>query len=147
MAARRRAPKKSADIHVVLVEDDKDNRDMYADYLRRLGMVVEEARTGLEGFDRAVELQPDIIVTDLHMVGFDGWRLIRHMRADRRTRNIPILAVTATNDEGVEAAFAVGCTALCRKPCSPKDLATEIERVLKLARRQLAGRSRSRRSQ
>ncbi|MGH3368837.1 MAG: response regulator, partial [Nocardioidaceae bacterium] len=77
---------------------------------------------------------PALIVMDLSMPGIDGWEATRRIKHDARTRNIPVVALTAFVHTGnVEAMARVrdaGCDALLSKPCLPEDLAAEISRLL-----------------
>jgi CheY-like chemotaxis protein len=61
---------------------------------RGSGFVIEKAHDGREGVAKAIEFLPAIIITDLAMPVMDGWETIRRLRADHRTRAIPIIACT-----------------------------------------------------
>ena len=118
---------------VLLVEDDPAGRRLYADWLERAGFHVEQAHNGLQALERALEMAPDVIVTDLHIPGIDGFELTRRLRQDARTRDIPVLAVTGY------AAFAAdpgrarraGCDAVLPKPCAPDDLEEAIRSLMR----------------
>lgn len=116
---------------VLLVEDDRDGRRMYAEWLTHAGFTVDEAHNGLQALERAFEAVPDVVVTDLNIPGIDGFELTRRLKQDPRTRDVPVLAVTGY------AAFAAdpgrarraGCDAVLPKPCTPDDLEAAV-RVL-----------------
>jgi CheY-like chemotaxis protein len=85
--------------HVLLVEDDRDTREMYLEYLSYSGMVVTEAATGRRALERVAEHRPDIVVTDIAMPEMDGLELSRRLRAEATTRDVPIIAVSGQASE------------------------------------------------
>jgi Response regulator receiver domain len=70
----------------LVIDNYDDTREVYAEVLRLEGFRVEGASDGREALQKAVELLPDIIITDLYMPIMDGWETIRRLRADERTR-------------------------------------------------------------
>ena len=92
---------------VLLVEDDRDGRRMYADWLTQAGFRVEQAHNGLQALERALDARPHVVVTDLNIPGIDGFELTRRLRQDSRTRDVPVIAVTGP------------CTGLCTPYSSP----------------------------
>ena len=118
---------------VVVVEDHADSREMYVQYLEMSGFRTAEAGDGQEALRLATELRPDLIVTDLSLPGLDGCDLIGRLRAGVATRDIPIIALTASADlASALRARRAGCSAFLAKPCLPDALVAEIERVLSL---------------
>jgi CheY-like chemotaxis protein len=116
---------------ILVVDDFPDNREMYAEFLRFSGFKVEEAANGHEALEKVFLLRPDVIVMDLSLPGVDGWEATRRIKADERTRNIPVIAVTGHALAGhSKVAREAGCDAFVTKPCLPEDLLTEIQRVL-----------------
>ena len=80
---------------VLLVEDDADTRDMYHTALECGGCWVVDAPNGIDALADAVELQPDVILTDVGLPGIrDGLGLARTLRQNPKTADIPVLAVT-----------------------------------------------------
>ena len=118
---------------VLLVDDHEDTIEGYAAYLHLAGAHVYTARDGREAIVKARQLQPDVIVMDLNMPVVDGWRAVRWLKRKRRTRSIPVIALSAqimdVRDES--RASAAGFDAVCGKPCLPSDLITLIQRVLR----------------
>ena len=125
---------------VLLVEDDRDGRRMFADWLELAGFRVEQAHNGLQALERALDVVPDAILTDLNIPGIDGYELTRRLKADTRTEHIPILAVTGygpfTNDPS--RADRAGCDAILPKPCHPEDVETTLRNLIQEARRRSA---------
>ena len=118
--------------HLVLVVDDfADNREMYSEYLTYCGYTVIEAKNGKEAIEAAQEKQPDIIIMDLSLPVMDGWEATRRLKADERTKKIPVVALTGHALAGIsEGAKKAGCDAFVTKPCLPEDLVREIRRIL-----------------
>src|SRR5688500_5970805 len=80
--------------NVLVVEDVDDVREMYVEYLTFLGFTVEGAVNGRDAVRKAISHRRELIVMDLAMPVLDGWEAIRILRADPRTRNIPIVVLT-----------------------------------------------------
>ena len=118
---------------VLLVEDDQDGRRMYAEWLTGAGFRVSQAHNGLQALERALDLVPDVVVTDLNLPGIDGFELTRRLKQDPRTREIPVLAVTgyAAFAADPDRAHRAGCDAVLPKPCSPDDLESAIRSLIR----------------
>ena len=116
---------------ILVVDDYQDAREMYAEYLQFSGFRVAEARNGNEALEQAFALKPDLILMDLSLPGMDGWEATRVLKADDRTRNIPIVALTGHALAGAsEGAKKAGCDSFVTKPCLPDDLVVEVRRML-----------------
>ena len=114
--------------HVLLVEDDRDTREMYSYYLSHSGMRVTEARTGRRALERVREHTPDVVVTDIAMPEMDGLELSRRLRAEASTHDVPIIAVSG---QASDRARQAGADVVLDKPCEPDRLLHVIEDVLK----------------
>ena len=112
---------------VLLVEDDRDTREMYSEYLSYSGLRVAEAPSGKSALECVREQTPDVVVTDLAMPGMDGLELSRRLRAAEPTRDVPIIAVTGNP---TVRAHEAGCDIMLEKPCTPDQLLQVIEDVL-----------------
>lgn len=114
---------------VLIVEDNFDNREIYAELLRHAGYVTLEAENGLRGVEKAIEHQPDIILMDLSMPLMDGWEAIEVLKKDSRTASIPVLAVSAhviLNGDYARAQQA-GFSCYLTKPVEPKAVLREVQ--------------------
>ena len=116
---------------VLIVDDVDDGREICAEYLQFRGFRVATAAYGLEALEKAFDLQPDIILMDLSLPKLDGWEATRRLKQDDRTRDIPVIALTAhalasTHDRAREA----GCDSVVTKPVLPKELEQEVRRQL-----------------
>ena len=111
---------------------------MYAEWLTVAGFRVEQAHNGLQMLDRALGSQPDVVVTDLDIPGIDGFELTRRLKRDRRTCDIPVLAVTGYASFASDPARALraGCDAVLPKPCSPDDLEIALRTLIEERSRQ-----------
>jgi two-component system cell cycle response regulator DivK len=115
---------------VLLIQPERDDRDMYARFLRHAGMtpiIVSDAAP-------ALVLAPDshVIVTELLLPGsMDGIEFIVRLRSDRSTNGVPIIVLTSSAwDTERERAERAGCDLFLPKPCLPDRLLHEIRRLL-----------------
>jgi CheY-like chemotaxis protein len=116
---------------ILLVEDNEDNRIVYATVLRHFGYAVLEALNGEEGIAKARSEHPDLILLDISIPIIDGWEAARVLKRDPDTRDIPIVALTAhalASDR--ERAMDVGCDGYLAKPCEPRVVLEEVERLI-----------------
>ena len=111
-------------IKILLVEDNEMNRDMLSRRLQRKGYQVAIAVDGQQGIDMAQADPPALILMDMSLPVLDGWEATRRLKADDRTKHIPILALTAHAMHGDEQkAKEAGCDDYDVKPI-------ELERLL-----------------
>jgi CheY-like chemotaxis protein len=120
---------------VLVAEDDPHALSGYLEFLGRAGYVATGSADGKAALGLAVETVPDIVVTDINMPGLDGFGLAAALRADRRTRHVPLLGMTGHwNTEMQNEAARSGFSAMLLKPCMPAHLLAEVERVLRHAK-------------
>jgi two-component system cell cycle response regulator DivK len=116
---------------VLVVEDDPETRQYYTDTLTGEGFVVEQAHNGHQALEKAFESAPALILTDIAVPGIDGIELCRRLRADHRTRSVPVLAVTGYEDRLYpDRAIRAGADRVLLKPCDPEVLLAEAKRLL-----------------
>lgn len=121
---------------ILVVDDYHDAREMYAEYLKFSGFRVAEARNGSEAIAQALSLRPDLILMDLSLPGMDGWEATRLLKADHRTKHIPVVALTGHALAGAaEGAKKAGCDSFVTKPCLPDELVVEVRRMLSAVNR------------
>jgi CheY-like chemotaxis protein len=124
---RRRTP---GHVPVALVVDDvPENRDLYAIGLAACEFEVHTAVDGKDAVEKAFALRPDVIVLDFAMPNMDGGEAARRLKADERTRAIPIVMVSAFADL-VPREVRLGCAAFLAKPCLAEDLAALLELIV-----------------
>ncbi|MEN3338902.1 MAG: hypothetical protein V7647_2578 [Acidobacteriota bacterium] len=122
-------------ITVLLVDDDADSREMYAAALGFAGITTHVAADAEAGFELAVSVQPDVIVTDFVLKGGEnGAAFCRRLHADPRTADIKVLVVTGSTRKGdAEALLGAGCSEIRTKPFLPEALIGEIRRLTRAA--------------
>lgn len=116
---------------ILVVDDFDDNRELYVSTIAEAGYPVLEATNGQEALDRIGSFRPAVIIMDLSMPVLDGWEATRRIKADPRTADIVIIALTshATNF-GLQKARDAGAQAVLTKPCVPADLLGVIGALL-----------------
>jgi CheY-like chemotaxis protein len=80
------------------VDDDPEIRLLYGDRLRKAGLDVSEALNGEQGFHAAVARFPDLVLSDIEMPVLDGWGMLRRLKSDHRTREIPVVFLSGVDD-------------------------------------------------
>ena len=117
---------------VLVIEDDRAARRLYAEELQRAGFNVSEAHNGLQAIEKATDLQPDAIITDLGLPGIDGYELCRRLQRDERLGLVPIIAITGRyfSDADIARAKREGCHAVLIKPFEGDELVAEVRKVL-----------------
>lgn len=120
---------------VLVAEDDPHTLSGYVEFLSTAGFVAYGRGDGRDALSTALEIVPDIVVTDIAMPGLDGFGLAAALRADPLTKHVPLVGMTAhwTTETQTDAQRA-GFSAMLLKPCLPTHLLAEIERVLKNAK-------------
>jgi CheY-like chemotaxis protein len=116
---------------VLLVEDHKELRQLYAQHLVMEGFDVIEAVNGEVAIAHTAERDPDVVLMDLSLPVIDGWEATRRLKSDDRTAHIPVVALTAHDGSGeLQRATLAGCDWFVPKPCPPDALIAELRRVL-----------------
>jgi CheY-like chemotaxis protein len=116
---------------VLIVEDQHDLRQLYAQHLSLSGFDVIEAANGADALTSTAAQSPDLVLMDLSLPIVDGWEATRRLKSDQRTAHIPVVALTAHDGAGeLERATNAGCDWFVPKPCPPDALITELRRVL-----------------
>src|SRR4051812_21069633 len=104
-------------MRILLVEDAPFLRYAFGRLLRMHGFEVMEANDGREALDCVPAFHPELVVTDLRMPVMDGVELIRRLRADPETADLPVLAITADASAQTEnRARAAGAVDFIPKP-------------------------------
>ena len=116
---------------ILLVEDNEMNRDMLTKRLTRRGYDLIVAVDGKQGVDRARTELPDLILMDMSLPEIDGWEATRILKADVKTLEIPVIALTAHAMDGDrEQAIEAGCDEYDTKPVDLKRLIDKIDQLL-----------------
>ncbi len=121
---------------VLLVDDEAAMRDILAMHLQEDFDVVS-ARNGAEGFEMALAHLPDMILSDIRMPVRNGLEFCRELRADERTQDIPLVVLTATDDQAMKLdCLAAGATDFLSKPCSGTELRLRARNLSRMHRQQ-----------
>ena len=116
---------------ILLVEDNELNRDMLQRRLERRGYKVLCAVDGPEGIRVAASELPDLVLMDVALGEMDGWEATRILKANTRTRDIPVIALTAhalASDR--QSSIAAGCCDFETKPVVLNVLIDKIEQQI-----------------
>ena len=117
---------------VLVIEDLRDQAELWSDVCAEAGLNAMTAATGIQGYARACDAQPALILLDLMLPDIDGWEVCRRLKGDTRTKRIPIVILTARDEpHGARRATEAGCAAYLKKPCAPTELVAVIKRVLR----------------
>jgi carbon storage regulator CsrA len=129
-AAEARKPRRA-----LLVEDDRDERELLAGFLRRSGLEVDTAGDGADALDRLRSRgKPDVLLLDMGLSRVDGPAVVRELRHDPAYRGLKIIAVTAhAPDEFDLQRGPAGVDRWCRKPFDPGALLHELQQELRNA--------------
>jgi CheY-like chemotaxis protein len=117
---------------VLIVEDDLSTRMLYREYLEHDGFRIVDAHNGHQALEKARELCPNAVLTDLNVPGMDGFEFCRALRQLEASRAIPILAVTGHAEylEQPDRFEQAGIAHVLIKPCPPDVIAYELRRLL-----------------
>lgn len=117
---------------ILLVEDEKDVRDLLVFQLTQAGYLVDGAESGEKGLEKLEEKTYDLLVLDLMLPGIDGVEVCRRLKAKPVTRNLPVIMLTAKGEENdVVTGLDSGADDYVRKPFSIKVLVARIRAVLR----------------
>lgn len=120
-----------ADALILIVEDNLKNLKLIRDLLQFKGYQTIEAETAEAGIDLARERRPALILMDIHLPGMDGRKAMKALKADSATREIPIIALTASAMKGDrEALLAEGFDGYIAKPIDIKEVPKTVENYL-----------------
>jgi CheY-like chemotaxis protein len=116
----------------VLVADDKaTSRELIRTVLEDEGFAISEASDGIEALRYAREIEPDLIILDLHMPGVDGFGVVSELRREPKFADTPIMALTASAMQGdKERALAAGFSSYVSKPIPLQSLRAEVDRLI-----------------
>ncbi len=117
---------------IIYIEDDSDMIDLVSLILNRRGFSVKGANGGVKGLEMVFSEIPDLVLLDLMMPDLDGWDVYQQMKAQAKTRNIPVIVITAKAqaiDRVLGLRIAKVDDYIC-KPFSPNELIASIDRIV-----------------
>ena len=114
---------------VLLVDNEPPVRRMLADVLRGAGYGVFVAASGVEALEMLPSLEPDLVMVDVHMPGFDGWATLAEVHSVAPEMRVMMMSGSDCSED----ALARGAIAFLAKPYRPSDVLAGVERALRTA--------------
>lgn len=119
---------------IVVIEDEPDIQEVISYNLKREGYQVTAVSRGDEGLTVVRNQAPALVVLDLMLPGMDGLSVCQQLRADSLTKDIPIIIVSAKEEESdVVIGLGLGADDYISKPFSPRELLARVKAVLRRA--------------
>jgi len=116
---------------ILVVEGQKDNRQIIRDTLASFDYQITEAEDGEQALAAVSKQRPDLILMGIQLPIMDGYEVARRIKADPALRSIPIIAVTSFALDGEEqTARAAGCDDYVPEPYSPRQLLAKIQQCM-----------------
>ncbi|MDF1595188.1 MAG: response regulator [Acidimicrobiia bacterium] len=116
---------------VLVVEDSAVIRRLIEVCLRPASLEVIMREDGPQGLEAAITDQPDLLVLDIGLPEMDGWEVLYRLRSDIRTKNLPVLVLTAhAEEESRRRADEGGADAFVTKPFQPNEFRQEVLNLL-----------------
>lgn len=117
---------------ILIVEDERGLVQSLTWYFTREGYETLVAHDGLEGLRKAQTLLPDIVLLDLMLPGMDGLAICRELRGGERTRDLPIIMITAKSEESDQVlGYGMGADDYVTKPFNNKVLLAKVKALLR----------------
>ncbi len=118
---------------VLVVDDNEQNLELMQAYLEDLGCPVRIAMDGAEAIESVEREQPDLVLLDVMMPRMSGFQACTRLKGTARTRDIPIIMVTALNEVGdVERAVECGADDFLTKPVNKLELLTRVKSLMRV---------------
>ena len=117
--------------HILCIEDEPEMIDLIRLILGRRGFEVIGAAGGKEGLEKVRQEPPDLILLDLMMPDMDGWEVYQQIKADEKTKDIPVIVVTA-KAQSIDKVLGLHIAKVddyIAKPFSPQDLLNSVDKV------------------
>ncbi|MDX9992114.1 MAG: response regulator [Anaerolineales bacterium] len=117
---------------ILCIEDEPDMIDLIHLILARQGYLFDSAPGGEEGLKKVRETHPDLVLLDLMMPDMDGWEVYQQIKADEKTREIPVIIVTAKAQK-IDKVLGLQIAKVddyISKPFSPAELVESVRRIL-----------------
>ena len=118
---------------ILYIEDQPEMIELVRLTVRRMGCEVYGVTDGVEGLKMMRDLQPDLVLLDLMLPGWDGWQISKAMQADPELRNLPVILVTArvASLQASTDRRPPPAAAYVTKPFSLGEIRTAIQSVLR----------------
>ena len=118
---------------ILIADDNQQNCELLDAYLSAGGYTTAMAHDGQETLEKVLEFHPDLILLDIMMPKFSGYEVCQQLKGNPQTQDIPILIVTALNEQGdIVKAVEAGCDDFLSKPINRLELATRVRSLLRV---------------
>jgi two-component system, OmpR family, alkaline phosphatase synthesis response regulator PhoP len=118
---------------ILIADDNEQNRELLDAYLADEDYQILMANDGRKTMEQVDAHQPDLILLDIMMPKMSGYEVCEQLKADPEKRNIPVLMVTALNEQGdIEKAVNAGCDDYLTKPVNQLELKTRVRSLLRV---------------
>lgn len=122
---------------ILVIDDDEKARKLAQIILKSRDYEMAVAADGLEGLEQAIREKPDLVLLDVMMPGMDGFETCERLKGDERTKDIPVIMLTAADDlELNRKAFKRGAMMCLTKPYRAEALVNAIESILARKRKE-----------
>lgn len=116
---------------ILIVDDDYMNREILQAHMHNAGYGVLTANSGAQALEILKGQRPDIILMDVRMPGMTGYELCAHLKAQPDTHDLPVLLMTAMDDdENMAQVVAAGADGFISKPFNADDIQAQIHRLI-----------------
>ncbi|MFN0134179.1 MAG: response regulator [Phycisphaerales bacterium] len=118
---------------ILIVDDNEQNRELIEAYLEDLGCTIRTAGDGVEALASVAATPPDLVLLDVMMPRMSGYQACAKLKAGAATKDIPIVMLTALNEEGdVARAVESGADDFMTKPVNKLELVTRVRSLLRV---------------
>ena len=118
---------------ILIADDNQQNRELLEAYLADEDFDIHMARDGQETLEQVALHDPDLILLDIMMPKLSGYEVCQQLKQDEQSGVIPILMVTALNEQGdIEKAVTAGCDDFLSKPVNRLELKTRVRSLLRV---------------
>jgi len=129
-SANRSVPVDSLEKTVIVVEDEPDMAEMFAEMVRLMGLEVIKSHSGMRAIDLIAEKKPSVVLLDMMMPDVSGLEVLRHLRRDPRLSRIPVIVVSAKSlPSDIRKGLDAGASFYLTKPVSFVDLKRALDYV------------------
>lgn len=118
---------------ILAIDDDMAERKILQTLFTHWGFNVELATNGKEGLQKAEQIKPDLIITDVMMPDMDGYSMLMNLRSNQDLAEIPVVVMTGQSGERYETiSKGFGAIHHMDKPVNPPDLLEKVKKILNI---------------